>query len=370
MRLPVELNYHLSSFNPRRSYMRDIIIGLTGVVCTLAAVPCLSIVQAQERAAGNTPPQAEISNGQIKATVYLPDAQRGFYRSTRFDWSGVIAGLEYKGHNYYGPWFTKSDPSVRDFVYRDADIVVSAQSGVVGPAEEFQRPLGYATAKAGETFVKVGVGVLRKKDDTPYSAYNTYEIVDAGTWTSRPHADSVEFSQQVDDPRSGYGYTYVKTIKLTKGSPELVIEHSLHNTGRLPIETSQYNHNFLVLDGAPTGAEFAVSFPYPIEVSRPPDAKLAEIRKNQIVYLKTLEGEERVTFNIQGFGKEAKDYDVRVESRRTGAGFRVTSDRAPASIGFWSIRSVISVEPFVDVTAEPGKTTTWKYVYTYYTNSK
>jgi hypothetical protein len=61
---------------------------------------------------------------------------------------------------------------------------------------------------------------------------------------------------------------------------------------------------------------------------------------------------------------------VRVESRRTGAGFRVTSDRAPASIGFWSIRSVISVEPFVDLGTDPGKTTTWKYVYTYYKNSK
>jgi hypothetical protein len=73
---------------------------------------------------------------------------------------------------------------------------------------------------------------------------------------------------------------------------------------------------------------------------------------------------------IQGFGKEPKDYDVRVESRRTDAGFRVTSDTAPASIGFWSIRSVISVEPFVDLGTDPGKTTTWRYVYTYYVNSK
>ena len=88
------------------------------------------------------------------------------------------------------------------------------------------------------------------------------------------------------------------------------------------------------------------------------------------MYLKTLEGEERVTFPIQGFGKEPKDYDVRVESRRTGAGVRVTSDRAPASIGFWSIRSNISVEPFVDVSTEPGRTTAWTYVYTYYTNAK
>ena len=326
-------------------------------------------LRSQERKAAAFP-EAHISNGQITATLYLPDAQRGFYRSTRFDWSGVIASLEYNGHHYYGPWFTGADASVRDFVYRGADILVSTQSGVVGPAEEFQRPQGYSTAKAGETFVKIGVGVLRKKDDTPYSAYNTYEIVDAGTWTSRPHADSVEFSQELTDPRSGYGYVYRKIVRLTAGRPELVIEHSLQNTGRLPLDANQYNHNFLVLDGASTGPEFTISFPFQIQTTRPPDPKLAEIRANQIVYLKTLEGEERVTFPIQGFGKEPKDYDVRVESRRTGAGFRVTSDRPPASIGFWSIRSVISVEPFVDVTTEPGRTTTWKYVYTYYTNPK
>ena len=48
----------------------------------------------------------------------------------------------------------------------------------------------------------------------------------------------------------------------------------------------------------------------------------------------------------------------------------MTSDRAPASIGFWSIRSVISVEPFLDLSTDPGKTTTWRYVYTSYTNAK
>src|SRR5215211_3744140 len=73
--------------------------------------------------ASMTPPAADISNGELRAKLYLPDAQRGFYRSTRFDWSGVIASLELKGHQYYGPWFTGSDPSVRDFVYRDADIL-------------------------------------------------------------------------------------------------------------------------------------------------------------------------------------------------------------------------------------------------------
>jgi hypothetical protein len=31
------------------------------------------------------PPVAEISNGKISATVYLPDPVNGFYQRTRFD---------------------------------------------------------------------------------------------------------------------------------------------------------------------------------------------------------------------------------------------------------------------------------------------
>ena len=27
--------------------------------------------------------------------------------------------LEYKGHDFYGPWFTGTDPSVSDFIYKD-----------------------------------------------------------------------------------------------------------------------------------------------------------------------------------------------------------------------------------------------------------
>ncbi len=61
-------------------------------------------------------PQAEISNGLIKAKLLLPDAQSGYYQSTRFDWSGVMESLEYKGHSYFGQWFKKYDPKINDAI--------------------------------------------------------------------------------------------------------------------------------------------------------------------------------------------------------------------------------------------------------------
>ena len=118
---------------------------------------------------------ATITNGQIQAKIYLPEAKHGFYRGTRFDWSGVVYSLRFDGHEYYGPWFTKTDPSVHDFVYGGSEIIAGPCSAITGPVDEF-KPLGWDDAKPGGTFIKIGVGTLRKSDDAAYDNYRLYDI--------------------------------------------------------------------------------------------------------------------------------------------------------------------------------------------------
>lgn len=114
-------------------------------------------------------PQVEISNGLIKAVLYLPDTANGYYRATRFDWSGVMPKLEYKGHQFFDIWNTAPyDPKLHD--------------AIVGPVEDFM-PLGYEESKPGENFVKIGVGALKKTEERPYRFASTYEIVNGGQWT-------------------------------------------------------------------------------------------------------------------------------------------------------------------------------------------
>jgi hypothetical protein len=326
---------------------------------------CLVIGLAAGRLPAAEHPQAEISNSQIHATVYLPDAARGYYRGTRFDWSGVVGALEFKGHNYYGPWFQRMDPKVYDFVYDGPDIIASTCSAITGPVEEFA-PLGYDETKAGDTFIKIGVGVLRKPRQAAYDAFYTYEIADPGKWTVRKGPGWIEFTQEISD-KSGYAYLYRKTVRLSKDRPEMILEHSLRNTGRQRIETSAYDHNFLVLDKQPPGPDFVVAFPFEIRTDRPPDRNLAEIRGNQIVYLKTLAGQDRIMTAVQGFSYSPKDYDIRIENRRVGAGMRIRGDRPLSKESFWSIRSVLSVEPFVAIAIEPGSEFTWRLTYNFYT---
>jgi hypothetical protein len=309
-------------------------------------------------------PQAELSNGSLRVKLYLPDAANGFYRASRFDWSGMIYSLEYAGHRYYAPWFQRTDPKVHDFIYQGKEIVAGPCTAATGPAEEFTE-LGYNDAKPGGTFLKIGVGVLRRPDDAPYDRYKLYEVVDPGKWKTNVTPTAVEFTQQVNDPATGYGYEYRKTVRLAGSGAELAIEHSFRNTGRKPISSRVYNHNFLVLDGQAPGPDVRISVPFDIASPKPPDAAMAEIRGKEIVYRKTLEGEERVTTEMNGFGAAASDYDVRVRNTRTGAGVRITADRPLARLMLWSIRAVLSVEPFVEFAVNPGETYTWKLNYRY-----
>jgi hypothetical protein len=321
------------------------------------------------RLAGADYPSAEISNGQIQVKLYLPNAKLGYYRGTRFDWSGEIISLKYHGHEYYGPWFNSVDPKVHDYRFAGPEIIASPCSAASGPVEEFQTngtALGFDEAKVGGTFIKIGVGVLRK-DSPHYDYVKQYEIVDPGKWTVKRSHDSVEFTQELTDPSSGYGYLYTKTVRLVEGKPEMVLEHTLKNTGRRAIRSRVYDHNFLVLDHQPPGPDFKIELPFKIQPIQNPNPELAEIRGNQVVYLRALKDEEVEQIPMSGFSDSPKDNQFRIENRKVGAGMLITGNRPLVHLNLWSIRAVLAMEPFIEMNIEPGKEFTWKITYHYYT---
>ena len=302
-------------------------------------------------AARGQSPQAEISNSQIRAKLYLPDAQDGYYRGTRFDWSGVISSLEWNGHSYFGQWFDRYDPKIHD--------------AIQGPVEEFLTNgsgLGYEEAKPGEPFVKIGVGALRRPDETPFRQFHTYEIADAGKWTVRQSRDAIQFTQELGDT-NGYAYVYGKTVRL-EGN-RLILEHRLRNTGRKAISTSVYEHNFFMLDRQATGPDTVVKFRFDARAKADLHG-LAETRGNDLRYLHELERGQTVFSELTGYGGSAPDYDIRVENTRTGAAVRQTGDHPLSKLVLWSIRTTVCPEAYIDIQVEPGKEAAWRIAYEFY----
>jgi hypothetical protein len=309
-------------------------------------------------------PESSISNGIITAKIYLPDASKGYYRSTRFDWSGAIYSLQYKGHEFYGPWYDRIDPKIINWEFRGKEIVAGPCSGLCGPVNEFEAVLGWEDA-VPETFIKIGVGVLRKTGEK-YNRYFPYEVVDAGKWSYRTDKSSVEFTQELSDPTSGYGYIYHKIVRFEKGKPEMVIEQSLKNTGRLTITSNVYNHNFVVLDRQAPGPDFTFKVPFKIQASNTPVKELVEVQDNKVVYKKPLSGENEAVVLIQGFSDKAEDNEVIIENKKVGAGVRMTCNRPLIREILWSIRTVLAIEPYISVNIKPGDEFTWENRFEYY----
>ena len=134
-----------------RALTRSGCIAVLGVACAMACAAAAETVSDCAEVPHGDHPKALLTNGKLDALVFLPDAKNGYYRSTRFDWSGVISSLRYQGHEYFGQWFDHYDPNIHD--------------AITGPVEEFltrEAGLGYQDAKPGGSFIRIGVGVVRK----------------------------------------------------------------------------------------------------------------------------------------------------------------------------------------------------------------
>lgn len=298
-------------------------------------------------------PEVTITNKLIHAQIYLPDSDKGYYRSTRFDWSGIIPKLEYKGHTYCGQWFDKYDATIND--------------ALMGPVESFT-PLGYDQAKPNSGFTQIGVGLLAKYEHIPYSPFRYYKILDPGKWTIKKKGNEVDFLHKLDG--SEYSYEYKKVIKLIKDKPEMIITHSLKNTGDQIIETDVYDHNLFLLDNQPTGPNFIIKFSFNVtseEAGRRGIGEIAAIENDQITFVRQLLKKEQVYSVLKGYNDSSKDYDIRIENHKTGAAMRITSNRPLSKLVFWASSTTLCPEPYINIKIAPGEKFNWDIYYHFYT---
>jgi hypothetical protein len=289
-----------------------------------------------------------LDNGEIRVSIFLPDSVRGYYRGARFDWSGIIERVSTAGHHYYAPVHAEHNPEGHDCVS--------------GPAEEFAmtNPMGFAEAKAGESFVKIGVGLLKKDEDGEYRFNGDYQIIRAGDWEIERGPDRVSFLQDFVGER-GWAYRYRKIIRLLPDLPQFVMEHRLQNTGEKDIEIDHYNHNFTVIDDLPYGPDYRVEFPFtttiPIRINN-----RAWFRDNAIEIAEPL-GEDSLWIPLfEGDGPAHYNAAV-VRNKRSGATVEFTGDAPITRMVFWAVERAACPEPFMQLKLAPGQVKEWSTRY-------
>ena len=295
-------------------------------------------------------PAAEISNGILQAKLYLPDAEKGYYRGIRFDWAGVIPSLRYSGHEYFGQWFENYSPEIHD--------------AVMGPVDGFT-PIGFNEAGPGENFLMIGIGLIVKPDENPWTFTRPYKISENGKRDLYVAKDQVRFIHEIDSHE--YKYKYEKEVRLVKDKPVMVLSHRLLNSGKKTLETPVYNHNFFIIDNQPVGPGYSARWPWRISGSFRDGSEMVRFRENGFTLGRDLKkGETIYTAGLEGFSASPEDYDIRLENSLSGAGVRITCDKPLLKMVFWACPTTFCPEPYITVKAEPGKEFSWDITYEFY----
>jgi hypothetical protein len=297
-------------------------------------------------------PHKVLSNGVLKLTVELPDARRGYYRGPRFDWSGMVVRAECRGHSFFADWKTTHNPENND--------------DTTGPAEEYgmAAPLGYAEAKVGETFLKIGVGRLQKIERPRYDFFHPYKIVGPGRWKVTSGDRWIEFHQDMTGEH-GYGYSYTKRVEMAPGRPVFTVTHTLKNTGSKALRTNQYCHNFLLIDGEPVGPSYRVRVPFALRSKngKAPSGPV-EVRGKELVFRDKVAGGASFYAEFARPGSGTDDNRIEVRNQKSGAAVRIVGSLPLAEFHFWGTKDTVSVEPFIELDLAPGKEAAWHNRYT------
>ena len=313
-------------------------------------IAALVVLSVSAPVAADDYPHVYLKNDKLKVKVYLPDAEKGFYRGTRFDHAGVFGEVEFAGHKIFGPWKDKHDPTNHD--------------DIIGPCEEFgiEKPLGYDDAKVGETFLKIGVGELEKPKEDKYSFAKKYKIVKPAEWKElkpEPGVDAMTgwprliWEMKAAHP-SSYSYEYSKSVILSPNEPLIMIDHVLKNTGTKAISTDFYNHNFFNVDNDQVGPNYSFAFGFDLEAKdlRGKFGELVQVKGKELRFKENLT-DGFVMAGLTGFQRTHREFEL--QHAPSGVRVSVYQNLPFSKFNLWGIKTTICPEPYTQIELKPGE---------------
>lgn len=272
------------------------------------------------------------------------------YAGSRFDWTGFITQVRLDDRHTFGTC---------------ESIVPGEGSGGIGFCNEFglDHPIGYDEAKVGEGYLRVGIGTVLRYDGRPGDRVQmlNLKIIDRAEISYR-HSETQAYFQAVNPEVNGYRCKLEKRISLEDN--RVIIGYTLKNTGKKPIHTDEYMHNFMCFDGCCIGPNYRISI-----ALRPDEGMLAASRKYQpeliigddsVSVLRTYEGK---AFMIKGAAAATdREYSWKIREKTTGCSVCETDSFVPDRMAVWGTKYVIAPEVFTDINLLPEEETGWSRV--------
>ena len=292
----------------------------------------------------------------MEVLVFSPDSTTSYYQASRFDWGSMVGQITYKGHTFLQQW---ENYNGRGPVDKHDPFVPNTGTGL---AEEFITELGYDEAQVNGYFVKIGVGILQKKDTSIYNFAIPYKVIDQGIRTFSTTKNSLTFTHTLTT-KLGYSYVLERTYQLKEN--KLIVHHKILNTGIKRIVTEMISHNFMQFDFGAFGPDYSLQF----LKSTIDNANLKWISPNRVKFEKNsidiLVNMNDYTPCFGGVNVYSKKGDCRLINKKTGMSVTIEPDREVSSFVSWMWQKALCAEPRILVDVESGKSFSWDFVYTF-----
>lgn len=283
-----------------------------------------------------------LSNADLAIEVMDPAAEAPYYTGARFTPVAAVLRAVAGGHEYF------SNPVEHD--------AATEHAGLASEFDLTSPPLGHEEAEDGAGFVKIGVGVLKKKGQQ-YAFWSPYEVIEPAVTTVDWKESSAHYKQVC---KGVNGYAYELAADVTLDGDAIVVDWTLTNTGEKPIATENYVHNFFRLGDHSVGPGYTVSFPFDYEVN---GLKEEQELKGRDLHFKA-EIPEFVNIDLKPAEEPAPSSALKVAHAESGLGIDVETSVPVARTAVHATKDHVCPEQFIRLEVEPGKSTGWQRRYT------
>ena len=266
------------------------------------------------------------------------------YRGSRFDWTGFVRQV------------TLADGT---HTFCSVESPVAGQgSGGIGLCNEFgiMTPIGFAGTGPGDSFPKLGVGLLRRQDNETYSFFRNYRV---DPFVTRCEVVSPGRVVIVAEPKPCRGFAARLRKEFAVDENRLTIGYCLENTGKQPLVTEEYAHNFVAIDGHGIGPGYALSASFPLSFPSLPEP-LTQGADGSLGFARAPEKAFYGRIEQPGAGPGSW---WRLEHKPSGVWMRETVDVSVAPFALWGVAHTMSPEAFVQIDLAPGQVMRWERRY-------
>jgi hypothetical protein len=284
-----------------------------------------------------------LQNNLVRVELHTPGKQ---YSGSRFDWTGMVTGLEFHGVSMLSTEGT--DPGSFNLLGR-------------GLYNEFgmHHALGFEDTEPGGWFHKVGIGLL-KKDSTIYNFQDDHEIRPA-KFELESEPDSIKITCRSEE-LNGFAYILEKVYVLETSG--LSIHYSFSNTGEKSFQTSEYVHNFLGFGNEAIGPDYELRFPFELKESEFGEAVNPEGKVtigNRSMSFQNPPVPEFFFDHLNGSRELNAQWEL--INHKLGLGIRERASFRTDKVNLWGKEHVISPELFHHISLQSGDTARWTRTY-------